>query len=847
MELKEQAVKVSLSLRAKLSLAIVAVLLFSIGLNTTLNYLNFEKRLTETSDSTYQIVVEETQNDIQQAINLGLPLASINNIQSLLDRRIQLVSGITSLSVVDMNNQVLFSTGEIEPDNREISLPITNTFGLNEGKLQLHYSPKALYESQLALLEKQILYATIWVTGCALFGFIILRFFLNNILTRINTARSASEQFQTNGANVFNIFEETQEAFNAQQTQHKRKIRTKHYPFFIITLAIVLTIVANFGASYQSLHAFSKVYEPKLEQKSHLIGDALSTMIDRLVDNGVPIERLNGLESEFAFYVDRHEELLAISLNQNKDSIYTYSPGSSTEDLKQTSSLVLSPDSAIELKIATDGNIIGNILEDSLMDMITVLITSCLVVTEIILFLCQYMILSPLQQIKRLLSKDNLTVGLHTAAIRSKDEISALTQNINNLVSSAAKSKKTTLLDNQDYRFIRLPLFLLVFAEAASLAFFPHYVSNLDSMSNIIPQSLITSLPISLFMLCWAISLPFAGYWSDKVGRRFSLMTGGIITAIGLTITAFVTNIEILLLTRAITAVGYGIVFISAQGYVSDTTTDKNRTKGMATFLSSFFSGSLCGAAIGGILADKLGYAPTFILSGLLALLGVLLIASFFESKQSETVGQPVKLQDFKILLKNKYFALITLFSAIPAKIILTGFLYYICPVYLQDMGESSSVSGRVIMTYGLAIILIAPISAALVDKFKNKIAFIVLGGLISSIAMLNVYFLDGTSGVLLIVIFVGIAHGICVSPQIPLVIDLMSNQGIERGKIIGIFRLTERIGNITGPILAGILLSTFSYNETIIIFGVILFISSIILLFSYTVFTRMDKRVAEA
>ena len=74
-----------ISLRAKLILAIVAVLLFSNGLNTTLNYLNFDKRLTQTSDSTYQVVLDETDNDIRQAMSLGLPLSSISNIQSLIE------------------------------------------------------------------------------------------------------------------------------------------------------------------------------------------------------------------------------------------------------------------------------------------------------------------------------------------------------------------------------------------------------------------------------------------------------------------------------------------------------------------------------------------------------------------------------------------------------------------------------------------------------------------------------------------------------------------------------------------------------------------------------------------
>ncbi|MFA0648375.1 MFS transporter, partial [Vibrio cyclitrophicus] len=70
------------------------------------------------------------------------------------------------------------------------------------------------------------------------------------------------------------------------------KLKTKHFPVFIISLAILLTIIANLGVSYQSLDKFSQIYEVKLEQKSTLIGDSLNQMIKGLLNKGVPDNRL---------------------------------------------------------------------------------------------------------------------------------------------------------------------------------------------------------------------------------------------------------------------------------------------------------------------------------------------------------------------------------------------------------------------------------------------------------------------------------------------------------------------------------------------------------------------------
>ena len=807
----------ALSLRVKLVLAIVSVLLFSVGLNTTLNFLNFEKRLTNTSDSIYQTVVDETHNDISQAISLGLPLSSISNIQSILERRTKLVDGINELSVVDNEGKRLFGSGtHASTGERLLSVPIKNTFGVNVGEIHLYYSTSRLDRVIHSLLKIQLLYAVAWISVCVIVGFVSLKFLLDGLLSKVKKANGILSQ-DSSDEGLLKQLNQAHKAITVSDSEGNwQRFKFRRFPILIIGVVIVLTIIANLGSSYQSITTFSKVYQQQLQQKSSLIGDSLSTMINRLLSHGVPVDQLNGLDSEFKHYVNGHNDLVSISLRRGDHPLYEYQVkhnGTSSDIGHET---VIGNYSDIKLNLVTDNNIIVQLLKDSFMDMLTVLVASSLVVAEIILFLCHFMILSPWQQLKQSLLAVNRDVVNYLVKVTSRDEIGRLLNKINHAVVTLNPNNPTQHIDRRDCRFIRLPLFLLVFAEASSLAFFPNYVASLDNTDSFIPEHLVTSLPISLFMLVWAISLPFAGYWSDKVGRRFSLIAGALITSFGLFSTALTSSLELLLLTRALTAVGYGIVFISAQGYVTDATNNANRTKGMATFLSAFFSGSLCGAAIGGIVADKLGYSETFLMASLLALASAGLVAAFFEKSSVNTASKPVKLKDFKMLLGNKYFALITFFSAIPAKIVLTGFLYYIVPVYLKHLGESSAVSGRIMMGYGLAIIIISPLSAMLIGKFSNKIAFIVFGGLLSALAMLNFTFFSGSFGILLIVILIGIAHGVSVSPQIPLVMELLSEHGVDKGKVIGIFRLTERIGNVAGPLLGGLAISVLGYNTTI-------------------------------
>lgn len=833
------------SLRVKLVLAIFAVLLFSNGLNTTLNYLNFEKRLTQTSDSTYRVVLSETDHDIKQAISLGLPLAAISNIQSLLERRLSLVDGISRMQVVNTKGEVLYRAGQASDNERLLSSEINNTFGVKEGLVELYYSTSYLDSIKHNLLKQQLFDTLMWVIIACVVGYLSLQLGLDFLLKKLNVISSSlAEPNLDDKALIDNA---NQLVFTKQGKNAWQRLRDRYFPLLIIALAIVLTVASNMASSYHALDKFSTTYQAQLEQKSNIIGDTLSSMIQRLLNQGVPLDRLYGLEQEFSTYINQHPEILSIQLSQAEQSLYQFPQQISQASNVSSLELEINATTLTSIKMTTDTNIIPQLIEESLMDMLTVLIASALIVIEIILFVCNFMIIKPWQQIKQLLTDSKIGASLWLAHISAKDELGRITTALNTIIERQHSDKSLKVQNLQDYRFIRLPLFMLVFAEAASLAFFPNFVASLSHSQTWLPESIITSLPISLFMFCWAISLPFAGYWSDKVGRRQSLIVGGLITSSGLALTAACQTLELLLIVRAYTAVGYGIVFISAQGYITDTTTVKNRTKGMSTFLSAFFSGSLCGAAIGGILADKLGYSVTFLLASLLALISVLLVISFFAHGSANAHSKPVRLQDFKLLLSNKYFSLITICSAIPAKVVLTGFLYYICPVYLQYLGESSAASGRVMMSYGLAIIVISPLSALLVDRWDNKIKFIVFGGLLSALALINIVLLPGTVGLLMIVILIGIAHGISVSPQIPLVMDLLANEQIDKGKTIGIFRLTERIGNIAGPILAGLCLSLFGFQHTIILFGITLFFSSTVLVAFYALFTKQDRKLEVA
>jgi MFS family permease len=338
----------------------------------------------------------------------------------------------------------------------------------------------------------------------------------------------------------------------------------------------------------------------------------------------------------------------------------------------------------------------------------------------------------------------------------------------------------------------------------------------------------VIGLPISLFMLVWAIAMPWAGVWCDRVGYRQAFAAGAAVTTIGLVLTAFAGSIVEIMLWRSLTAVGYGAVFVTAQAYISSHTPEAERTQGMALFLTSFFAGSLSGAAIGGILVDRLGYRLTFLLSALLSSAAVLFVIRFVR-RDSGRSGARKRLRslDFAQLLKHRQFAAITFLAAIPAKIVLTGFLYYSIPLYLNALGNDQSGTGRTMMAYGLAIILLSPAIARLADRFGHRRWFVVIGGYVAVLGVATLGFLGSTLGVALSVTLIGIAHAIGVPPQLALVSDSCQDvmRQVGQATSAGIFRLMERLGNVAGPILFGVLIASYDFKGAFGAVAVLLFV----------------------
>ncbi len=369
--------------------------------------------------------------------------------------------------------------------------------------------------------------------------------------------------------------------------------------------------------------------------------------------------------------------------------------------------------------------------------------------------------------------------------------------------------------------WIRPLIFLFVVADAFCISFFPLYVETLYTPIRGVSREVAIGLPISVFMAVFAVSMPLTGTWSERSGWCRPLLTGIVLNAAGLLLTAAAGSILQLVVFRAITALGFGMVFMACQRFVIDNTSVRERAVGMAAFLAAFFGGDICGTVMGGVLADRIGYRSIFLLSGAVSLSALALGALLFRREWSVPANPAARrvwpLRGALKVLQDREFCAVVWLQAIPAKIILIGVLFYFVPLYLRQGAAAQGDIGRVIICYGLAMVFLGPLFYRCCDRPAYRQYYIFTGGILTALALSVFLFFSGVPAALFLAAMLGVAHTFSVSSQAAYITETPVAKAMGEGAGMGLFRFWERVGNVAGPLVVGGLISRFGYESAIV------------------------------
>ncbi|MGF1767672.1 MFS transporter [Enterovibrio makurazakiensis] len=400
------------------------------------------------------------------------------------------------------------------------------------------------------------------------------------------------------------------------------------------------------------------------------------------------------------------------------------------------------------------------------------------------------------------------------------------------------------------------PLLLMtVLMEALMAPILPQFIEQVALSAGYSDAA--ASVFFSLYFLGFTLTLLPASKVAEYADNRRVLLAGICLAALG-SLAIFVSDhIAVLLSARFISGVGQAAVFIAVQQYILSYSNQHNKTQATGIIVFCFNAGFIAGAAFGALLADMLGVQGIFALSAVIGF-GMFLFAQWLpvlvsksdvrrpDSKTAMVKNAAKELaRDSARYLCQASFLRTLLLVGIPAKMLLTGVVFFAVPLIMADQGISKESVGQVLMTYAIVVLFVNGKVTPMIDKKGGAKLSLGVGSLITASALLLLGWgleRDAMSLTVLVstlaMMLLGLSHGLINAPVVTQIVSNVPTN--EEAKAAATYRFLERVGHVTGAMLIGVLITSFSISLSFTLLAGFFVLAGIV--FFLTGSTRADR-----
>ncbi|WIV21069.1 MFS transporter [Paenibacillus polygoni] len=352
----------------------------------------------------------------------------------------------------------------------------------------------------------------------------------------------------------------------------------------------------------------------------------------------------------------------------------------------------------------------------------------------------------------------------------------------------------------------------------------------------------IVGLLVAAFSFTQLIFSPLAGRLSDNWGRKKIIISGMLIFAVselifGLSNTAF-----FLFAARMLGGIGAALIMPAVMAYTADVTSGEERGKGMGLINAAITTGFIIGPGIGGFIAEYGIRVPFYAAAVAGTIAAIVTFIVLPESKPQivdDQVKEVVKLPKQNLLtqLANSYRE--PYFLALVIVLVASfGLANYetVFGLFVDQKFGFTAKDIAVIITFGsiAGAVVQVTVFGWILNKFgeKNVVSFCLL---MASLFIVLTLFVHQYWMILLVTFIVFLAIDILR----PTISTQMSKMAMEQqGYVAGLNSAFTSMGNILGPVIAGVLFDV-NLNFPYVSAGIVLF-----LCFLLSLKARKDERI---
>jgi len=364
-----------------------------------------------------------------------------------------------------------------------------------------------------------------------------------------------------------------------------------------------------------------------------------------------------------------------------------------------------------------------------------------------------------------------------------------------------------------------LILFLIVFTGLAGfgiiLPLFPFYAERFGASPAVITWTM------SAYTLAQAIATPVWGRISDAYGRRLVLILTMIGSALSYVILACADELWLVLFSRVLGGLMAGNI-ATAFAYVTDITTEDERSASLGKIGAAMGLGFIFGPAIGGLLAgaevETANYVLPALAAALLSVVATLGAIIFLPESLARADRKPFAWSGVPTADAQQNLSLATVNRQGLLKLFIAAMIFYtamsqmesIFPLWANDLyGMGPRYIGGIFFYLGtIVVVMQAAMVGPLTSRFGDR-QVAIASGVFFAIGLVALAILNASWQVWIALLPFGIGVGL-FNPTVSSIVSKACSVN-ERGAVMGKYQAASAWGRFFGPLWSGLLYSKIS------------------------------------
>lgn len=718
---------------------------FSMSFAGALNYMTFAKNYNIALVNTFSVAGNEIERKIEYALHYGKPIDNYYGMSDTLWELKDVIAEIEQVKVVSLDGNVLYDLDGFVTDT-SLSDELLKTALFHQGIVNDNLSYQYHGEKTYVFIKiNDINHNHLASLGMVFPEGVFLKF--NSQYTKQLATYLIAVAFMAIVVLFAFIFKI--KLFHKDNSINKKKL---------ITVLIIILGSSQLFYSGINYYLFKNAYLDNAYKSKAYIENIVAKNIESVYIKGLSLQDISGLDDYLYLVNNSLPQIEKISLVETKervsnDGVIVVNPQNNEHIVKVTASI--------------SSTFVDKQMHKILLDMLTVCVISIFFMIELTLLAMIILMIKHRHSDKR----DDIDVETKTS-----------------------------------HGLIRTLIFLVNICVFMSITFVPIVMQKLYTPVLNLPKDVVLGLPLSAEMLGSVLAIILSGALINKKGWRAIFYTGALFLAAGNLFAGLSVTAIPFIISRLIAGLGIGFILMALRSLVVSLP-EKNTA--IAQFAAGSLAGLNCGAVIGGMLSDRIGYEAVFCIAAASVVILFIFVRKLMNNLEIEerTVSNISPWQKLVNFICDKK-ALVFLICIFIPFFISGAFLDYFFPLFALSHDLSQSDISRAFLLNGLCIIYLGPLLTRFASNRLGEIRGMVLSIFIVVCALTTFVLFGTVTAAFVTIILLGIAESFGLSMKTSYFLNLKGIKDIEINKGIAYFSVMVSVSRMAGPIVFGVALS---------------------------------------